>query len=782
MLNRWLADLPWEAIGAIAGTAAVAVTLWQIYIGYSPPKAATGMLSHSFAPPLGRLPEVRGRTELVRHLERRFRSGGKVQVLTGMGGIGKSTVALALCAALSRRAPRQRPLIWWVPATDTTSLTAAMLSISRELGASDGDLRLIELGSPSAIHILWELLQASKKRWLLVIDNADQPSLLANREYPSLVSDGTGWIRESNNGLVVVTTRVADANIWGPQSELISVNLLSDEDSADVLLQIASAGGTTSEAIRLARRLGNLPLALQLAAKAIDEQVSPWPTFEKFLERLDEDGPAILSGDPDPLVSAGMNITVMRTWEASLDTLGSASTLSRLILRILACFAPATPIPLDMVDSEVLHERFADRFDPHPATDSQVRMAIRSLSGLGLLEIQTTNSTDSSILVHSLVAETNRRHIQAESGPAWTKKSICEAAAEMVHKQICGIHSDNPISWVAWRQLVPHLRSVMIVGAGSFGEESVSRLLTDVERAMEFFSWVGDHRSGLEIGKQAERLISPMMGESLAPLALRGAIAMAEGELGYWKEPAETLRSLVAAAERTDADSSESLRLVQCLGYAVRESGDLCQAESIFRSVLRGRERALGPDHPDTLDSLHELGRTISAQGRHQEARTLFEDLVRKREDIAGGDNPRTLAAAHELATELRYVGALEEAFRRIQHVYERRTELLGGKHFGTLDSRGERAFVTVLRGDPDAGIHELRVVREIWADLLGAEHPRTLSAGYALAEALELAGRPAEALVELRPINDLQVQLLGPDHPQSKRSLAAYERLGETD
>jgi hypothetical protein len=77
--------------------------------------------------PLGRLPaEIRGRDALLDELSRLLvsRPGrmGRTWVLAGMGGLGKSTVALAVAEIAQIRGWR----VWWVTALNTMSMTGGM--------------------------------------------------------------------------------------------------------------------------------------------------------------------------------------------------------------------------------------------------------------------------------------------------------------------------------------------------------------------------------------------------------------------------------------------------------------------------------------------------------------------------------------------------------------------------------------------------------------------------------------------------------------------------------
>ena len=153
-----------------------------------PPASDTGAAASAadalpVAAPLGRLPtEVRGRdgllAELRRPLSRVPRQAGRTWVIAGMGGLGKSTVALAVARAARARGWR----VWWVTAADTASLTGGMLEVLRELGAPDAVTVPVREGAPTAPGRAWEFLNgahAAGRKWLLVFDGADNPAVLA---------------------------------------------------------------------------------------------------------------------------------------------------------------------------------------------------------------------------------------------------------------------------------------------------------------------------------------------------------------------------------------------------------------------------------------------------------------------------------------------------------------------------------------------------------------------------------------------------------------------------
>jgi hypothetical protein len=130
-----------------------------------------------------------------------------------MGGLGKSTVALA--AAQAARAAGWR--VWWVNASDPASLTGGMLEVFGQLGAPESVLRPVREGSPTAADRAWEFLNGSHRagqKWLLVLDNADHPAVLAAHGSAG-PADHAGWVRPTPNGAVIVTTRVDRRRVLG---------------------------------------------------------------------------------------------------------------------------------------------------------------------------------------------------------------------------------------------------------------------------------------------------------------------------------------------------------------------------------------------------------------------------------------------------------------------------------------------------------------------------------------------------------------------------------------
>jgi hypothetical protein len=210
-----------------------------------------------------------------------------------------------------------------------------MIGLCRRVGGSEQDLRLIAKAAPDAPGRVWFLLEQARRGWLLVVDNADDPGLLAapapvGTTAPTSVADGTGWVRPTRRGLVIVTSRIADPRVWGLRSyDVHRLDVLGETDATQVLLDLVQQ--TRQDGSRARRRartpppeelaaarelaigLGRLPLALYLAGAAIASQYSSWGSFADYLQEFNVGGSELLSPAPDTPLASDPRAKVLST-------------------------------------------------------------------------------------------------------------------------------------------------------------------------------------------------------------------------------------------------------------------------------------------------------------------------------------------------------------------------------------------------------------------------------------------------------------------------------------
>ncbi|MFD3643683.1 tetratricopeptide repeat protein, partial [Streptomyces griseus] len=98
--------------------------------------------------------------------------------------------------------------------------------------------------------------------------------------------------------------------------------------------------------------------------------------------------------------------------------------------------------------------------------------------------------------------------------------------------------------------------------------------------------------------------------------------------------------------------------LVGILGAAGAASEGLV----LRRRILADRERVLGPDHPDTLESRNNLANTLDDLGERRQAAELHRRNLADRERVLGPDHPDALESRNNLANTLNGLGEHRQA------------------------------------------------------------------------------------------------------------------------
>ena len=83
-----------------------------------------------------------------------------------------------------------------------------------------------------------------------------------------------------------------------------------------------------------------------------------------------------------------------------------------------------------------------------------------------------------------------------------------------------------------------------------------------------------------------------------------------------------------------------------------------------MRRALKLSKSKLGPDHPDTISSMHNLGLSYAALGRHPEALALREETLKLAKAKFGPDHHDTLMSMNNLANSYVELGRHPEALK----------------------------------------------------------------------------------------------------------------------
>jgi tetratricopeptide (TPR) repeat protein len=686
--------------------------------------------------PLGRLPaDVRGRdgllAELRRALVRKPRERGGTWVLAGMGGLGKSTVALAAAKTAQARGWQ----VWWVTAADAASLTGGMLEVLHQLSAPEPVTRPVRQGSPLAAERTWAYLNEGhlRGRWLLIFDNVDTPAVLAASGTGS-PADYAGWLRPDPPGMVIITTRTKDPRVWGPRVNLRELRPLDDATAARVLADLAPGvhDPDRSEATDLGRRLGGLPLALHLAGTCLSSPFARWHSFADYRRALDGTGLPDALADLDDLGSNARS-TIRRTWDLSLDALAAdGRPQARPLLSVLSCYAPATLIPGQLLKAEPLAgmlEPAGRGLERHPGNpeaehERRLRAGLQSLAAVGLIDVVGGDkAVAAAVLVHPVVADASRARLLTTAHP--DLPVISQWAVQLLVSAARDLDDQLPADWPVWRLLTPHVSALLGWLAGQRESAALVTLLGISDRTA---------RALLSAGNYA-------LAEKLA---ISGA----------------------AAAALLGDDHPANLTARHILGRSLAAQGRNIEAEFIYRKVLTGQQRVLGGKHPDTLTNRGELAWVIEYQGRFDEAEQMYRQLLADSQQVLGDDAPLALNARRHLAVLTAIGGDYADAERQFRCLLADRVRVLGNEHPDTLDVGSRFAWAISLQGRTLEAEQCFRQVLAMQQRVIGDAHPDTIDTRYRLARVITDLGRYDEAEELYRYVLSDRRRVQGDDHP----------------
>ena len=765
------------------------VSAWAHLAGrIAPPPALSLVPASSPGPlpvgaPLGKLPpEVRGRDGIIGELRRALRPyprrASRAFVIAGMGGLGKSTVALTAARMARERGYR----VWWVRAADSALLTSGMLEVLRELGAPESVTVPVREGARTAPERAWEFLNGDHhagRRWLLVFDNADNPAVLAGAD-AGTPADGTGWLRPDPAGLVIVTSRVRDPGVWGSRIALRELRPLDDEAGAEVLRdlapQVADPGGR--QARELSRRLGGLPLALHLAGAYLGSPFARWSTFDGYRQALDGvELPAALTDIEDR--GADIHATVQRTWDLSLDALAAEGRpQARPLLLVLSCFAPATPIPAWLLQLPPLQD-LADRAGG--SGDGSERRGLRDgLQGLartGLIDIAGNDGRAgaNAVTVHPVVADANRIRLAASAGDE--RGVVQETVVALLEAATAGLNPGRPDVWPTWRRLRAHMNAVIDLLADDLDPVVLARLLTVSAVGTEALLGAGRLAAAGKLAQASVAAATFLSHDDPAALTARGYLARTLVRRGRSGDAETIYRELLADRIRVQGeDHIDTLATRHDLAAALGVQGRYGEAEQLYRQLLADDDRLRGPDDRETLAARYNLARMIGLQGRYAEAGELSRQVLDDQRRALGPDHPDCLASRQHLARLAGKAGRYAEAEQMYRRVLADRRRVLGDDHPDTLATRHRLARIVGQRGRYGEAEELCRRVLVDRRRLLGEDHPDNLSTRHRLAKMLGLQGRYADAEPMFRQVLAARRRVLGAEHPDT---LSTEHRLG---
>ncbi len=668
-----------------------------------------------------------GRETELETLHEKLQQSGRLNIaaIKGMGGIGKSELALQYAYRHRDLGTYPGGLCWLdLRSGDINGQIVRFARNHLDLTIPD------ELDSSDQLAYCWRTWPAGEV--LLVYDNAG--------EYGELLS----FLPPADLRFrVLITSR----NRMGSPVETLEILVLDETASLELLGVLEGKGRVQSQigdAKELCRRLGYLPLAIELVGRYLSKK--PDLSLSVMLERLEQNGlsaKALIETDEGMREKLGVAAAFELSWQ-ELNAWG------REVAYLLSLFAPA-PIPWGLVEK---HRLDWDAEELEDVRDDQLcKLSLLERFGEGLYRL------------HPLIREYFCEKILEFAGQERMKQAHC---LTMVLEAKGFPETPTRILWEGFAPVVPHLAEV------------AERLLEWVEGEdlWSVFTGSGRYYSGQGAYAQAKQWYERCLKECRARLgeehqsvaASLGNLALLYDKQGLYVEAEPLyLQALEMRRKLLGEEHPDVAQSLNNLANLYSKQGRYVEAEPLLVQALEVRRKLLGKEHLLVASSLNNLAFLYYNQGRYSEAESLYKQALELIRKLSGERHPYIATSLNNLALLYYNQGRYSEAEPLYMQALELRRNLLGEEHPDVAISLLSVGGVYSRQGRYSEAELLLVQALELYRKQLGEEHPDVANFLNSLAGLYFEQGRYGEVESLHAQAISIAVRSLRSDHPTTK-------------
>ncbi len=736
-----------------------------------------------------------GREKALRTLARVISQGmasaiGQTIVLTGMGGIGKSQLAVEFSYRYGRYFPGG---IFWINMSSADGIPPQIAAC----GGVDGlNLRpdFDELPLDKQVKLVQRAWRDPVPR-LLIFDDCHEEKLLSK------------WRPPHGGSSIIVTSRRERWDLALGVTHL-ALDTFSMGESKSFLHQF-QPDMTTAEATRIANLLGNLPLALHLAGSFLHCFQINVANYLVQLSEIDEprflDHPS-LRGEGANYSPTANELHVARTFMVSFNHLLPDDPVDELATAIwarAAYFAPATPIPRALLLASL---------DEPKITQNQAETALDRLVAIGLIQRHLNDN----LVLHQLLAKFAKSVVQNPLAQADVEDLIVTRAqqADMIR---------DPALIAPWQTHLRYLSNVaqprqdrksirLIRALGSYllvrGDYAEAKIKLDQALAISkqnlgpshpetaatlnklgtLHYWMGNLAESGPILEQALFLQVKILGESHPDVAdtlnSLGLLSYERGDLTTAMTHLD--RALSICQQTTPPDHPYTATCLNNLGMVHAGQGNLAEAKSYYERALAVREKILQPNHPLIANSLSNIGVILKWSGALAEARPYYEQALAICSLSLGDNHPYIAICLNNLGSLLSALDEFSQAKPLLEKALMIREKVLGLDHHLTavsLNNLGRLLLKMKKTKQAHPYLEQALAIRE---KILGYKHPHTANSYQCLGQLYVETNNFAGAQVCFEKALEIHEMVYKADHPQTAASLhnlgCLYRQVDQLD
>ncbi len=712
----------------------------KYYIGHihlkSRGRKSTKIITDSILPPQV---ETLGRDDDIKEI--RSRAAGKLVLLNGIGGIGKTTICREIYDLYCKKPTDGVEYLGWVLYHDSLAASFAAARINNI--SQDG------VNRENYLSTVKSFLNHCGKKLLLFVDNANE-----------IRSDEVLWLDSLSCRLILTSrTRINDI----PNYE---VRFLPPEVCLSVYQQ--NSGDKSQESVpfieEIIQRAAYHTQTVVLLART---QANSGLTAQQFLEKLNEKG-FVLDNVRERVKSMhanGKDGAYQLTNERLIEHLGIIFDIAAIndpeqkrTLQLFSLLAANTPV--EMV---LLKEWF----------DLESLDAINDLAARGWLDKEMVNGKYC-VSIHPVIAETVQYKCRLDYAFAEPLiKSLTDAMNASIGE---GVAVQNA--------LLPHCVSV---------DKSLQNTETnDYARFLDRIAWImretGDYDRALSYGKGAVAVAEKVNGtEHLSTAAIYCNFGLVYQDTGDYDKALEyALKDLAITEKVLGTEHPDTAATYHNIGLFYQDIGDYNKALEYYNKAMAIREKVLGTEHPDTATTYNNIANVYKDMGDYDNALKYHEIAKATREKVLGTEHLDTAITYYNFGDLFRETGKTDDALQyaeRARKIFEQKS---GTDHTNTAMAYNLLARIYLAKNDANTAHSYAEQARNIYAKKGAADHPDAAIIFRTLAEiclALDDVEH-AKGYAELAEV--ILEKKLGKVHSDTRKTYqvlaSIYEKSGDTE
>ncbi len=663
-----------------------------------------------------------GRRKYFDFLGKKFDSGIPIVALCGLGGVGKTEIAIEY----AHRFREYYSLIWRVRGEELSTVVIDFARLAQKLDLPQKDTREEEV----ILDAVREWLE-NHTGWLLIFDNVENPQILFNDDLPVLPRGGSGH--------VLITSRFQD---WEEWCERIVVNKFLAEESIQFLIKRTGKQNRKTAAV-LAKKVGHLPLALaQAAAYARKQEIS----LEEYLVLFDNERKKLWKEEDAP---RNYPYTVATTWKIAMARIRREFPLAVDLLNLVSVQAP-DDIPIELLLADQARSsgrrsvKAANRLASLPVepgtlrklknhirhrllqgkrnqtvtlvgnkqTPFVYRKAITALKSYSLVE-----GNFDSLSVHSLVQMVTRVNLGPEKLKLWI-----ETALELMD-DIFPRKSGDSKNWPLCSRLYPH--AVAVSAASKKANVLPQKNLSLLEKLGEY---LGDSAQYIKAEDVQRKALEIAEDGASGPNVELSRVSNALGTTLEARDHYDAAFELFEKALEIDrtihsARDPQIARDLNHLGNISLKQGKLDDALNYFKSALECNYDAYNDRHPSIAAGRNNLGRTFAAKGNFSLAQKHFDKALENAGEFYGRSHPFVAEIINNLGDIYLLRGNLKRAKEDYELAFDIDRAFFGMEHPRVAEDLNRIGTVLIRRRELPKAEKLFRQALETNRKIFGNQH-----------------------------------------------------------